>query len=762
MIEKIQIRNVASYDSTGVDIDTNRKINFFFGYNGSGKSTIAKYLRDINRPPAEQDSSFADCSQTGFDQTSQTILVYNEDFRNENFILNNEQKGIFSLNVTNAEIDRQIQEINNNVGRLEVLLQNAKSREITYKRLLEKKYQDLVNVVFSKRSLFSDCKNATIPHGGSKKSFLTDIQSINLSSPCKTLDELLKEYHRVYANGLHNIPYGIDITIFEKLIEIENQISKILDEVIVGNKDVDIAALIDQLHMSSWVEQGLPYFAQSGKKCPFCQQDIINKDNLKQKFEHFFDASYKAKMTDLQDKSGTYYRTLSSQIDNLTEIVRLFNPDNKVSSLIVKLSKIRDDFAQIIREKKDKPNERKTIVSISNQMPFLEELKVLIEGNNHDFSNLASLKEQWIKDVQIYIAHDSQDVIKRYKQQEKELEKIIALNRECQDHISNQVSYRRHQVSFLRQSTVNTTDAVVNINKILKTVGFDGFEIKEKSLPNSTSPTYYIKRKGENGAPVYKTLSEGEKTFISFLYFHQLSLGVDDISTGASKKKIIVIDDPVSSLDSKVMFVISTLIHQLARRKGSDSTPDRQAFANPNIEQIFVFTHNFYFYKEVSFDRRPINTNQIHHLLEKDNNVTKLVYSEKQCKIKNDYTMMWDTLKRCKQGSSTDKSQNILIANTMRRIIDTYIEFTGIKNNSQSITWSALDSFTLGSPEYIVESAFISFINDESHCASVVDDIYYSNILRQDPTVIFNAFKALFKNIGRNHYEMMMDEEYTD
>lgn len=50
MITQLVIKNVASYDSTGVDIDTNKKINFFFGYNGSGKSTIARFLHDVTLP----------------------------------------------------------------------------------------------------------------------------------------------------------------------------------------------------------------------------------------------------------------------------------------------------------------------------------------------------------------------------------------------------------------------------------------------------------------------------------------------------------------------------------------------------------------------------------------------------------------------------------------------------------------------------------------------------------------------------------------
>ena len=64
------MKNVASYDATGVSIDTGKKINFFFGYNGCGKSTIARFLHDITLPTAEKSVDFADCSQTGYNATT--------------------------------------------------------------------------------------------------------------------------------------------------------------------------------------------------------------------------------------------------------------------------------------------------------------------------------------------------------------------------------------------------------------------------------------------------------------------------------------------------------------------------------------------------------------------------------------------------------------------------------------------------------------------------------------------------------------------
>lgn len=765
MISRMIIKNIATYDSTGVDVDTNKKINFFFGYNGSGKSTIARYLRDLTLPESEKSPDFSDCSQTGYDPTAQTILVYNEEFRNENFISKDEQRGVFSLNKTNDIVDKQIEVLNDEIKKIQKLRIGAKDREDKLKQIHDRKLKILDDTVFSKRNQFSTCRSASIPYGGSKKSFLSHIRPFLTSTDiAKTLPELLQEYNRLYANGLKCISDNIDIEFFNSLIKKESDIAALLDEVIVGNKDVDLARLIDQLHMSTWVENGLPYMEQSGNVCPFCQQSFEDKDALKRKFEQFFDKTYKEKIDALRNKADDYYAGVQTQLTILDAIVKVFNPENKVSSVISDLITLRDSFVQTINEKKERPNEKKTIRSLSGLLSRVEEVKTIVENNNRDFTNLSNLQNQWISDVLRYIAEDSRTDIDRFDEWKKKSDEVLSTNGFTQTSLQDREVFLRQQTDDLRKKTVNTTDAVNNIKKILKNVGFDNFEIKEKKDDASAIPTYYLMRNGSTSSSVYKSLSEGEKTFITFLYFHQLCLGTDDIEHGASKKKIIVIDDPVSSLDSKVMFVITTLIHQLARYKFKEGNPksEKQEFLNPNIEQLFIFTHNFYFYKEVSFDRRPINTNRNHFIIEKINSISQVSCTGDKTTLKNDYSMMWDNLKKAKEATGADKIQNVMLANTMRRVIDTYLDFVGMKKTGTTITWSSLDAFDEGTPEYIVLSAFISLINDESHGVSALDDMYYDSIVKQDPNVIFNAFKALFKEIGRTHYEYMMDEGFDD
>lgn len=147
-------------------------------------------------------------------------------------------------------------------------------------------------------------------------------------------------------------------------------------------------------------------------------------------------------------------------------------------------------------------------------------------------------------------------------------------------------------------------------------------------------------------------------------------------------------------------------------------------------------------------------TDYWHYRVNKINNKTR-IDGEYNRTILDDYSMLWHTIKKIKTNIPLDSSLNILIANTMRRIIESYVNFIGLGKNS----WSSLLNANQDSPDYHLKSAFISTINDESHKVSVLDSIYYQRLTDAQPLVLFNIFVAIFKEIGKEHYEMLMDEQ---
>jgi len=89
MISKIDICSTATFGNASQSMDDFRKFNYFFGANGSGKTTISKILAD--------ESQFPNCRVTWKNNLELEARVYNRDFVDRNFTPQNKLKGVFTL-----------------------------------------------------------------------------------------------------------------------------------------------------------------------------------------------------------------------------------------------------------------------------------------------------------------------------------------------------------------------------------------------------------------------------------------------------------------------------------------------------------------------------------------------------------------------------------------------------------------------------------------------------------------------------------------
>ena len=233
------------------------------------------------------------------------------------------------------------------------------------------------------------------------------------------------------------------------------------------------------------------------------------------------------------------------------------------------------------------------------------------------------------------------------------------------------------------------------------------------------------------------TLSEGEITFITFLYFLQLTKGATN-EESITEDRILVIDDPISSLDSNVLFIVSTLIKELISKIKNNTG---------SIQQLILLTHNVYFHKEVSFinGRTQENKETNFWVLRKNKKTTTIQPYEIKNPIKSSYDLLWQEIKN--RGNNS----GITIQNILRRIIENYFKILGKYGDDDLIK-----KFKNKEEQDICKS-LISWIHDGSHNFS--DDLF---IEVQDDTIekYLIVFKDIFKktdNIG--HYNMMMGVE---
>lgn len=104
-----------------------------------------------------------------------------------------------------------------------------------------------------------------------------------------------------------------------------------------------------------------------------------------------------------------------------------------------------------------------------------------------------------------------------------------------------------------------------------------------------------------------------KRNFIAFLYYYHLAKG--SLSSEAVKDKIVVIDDPVSSMDSGALFIVSALVGEMIEVCYNNTDYRSHKVDGDYIKQIFILTHNVYFHKEITHHQaKPESTYRIRKL----------------------------------------------------------------------------------------------------------------------------------------------------
>lgn len=283
------------------------------------------------------------------------------------------------------------------------------------------------------------------------------------------------------------------------------------------------------------------------------------------------------------------------------------------------------------------------------------------------------------------------------------------------------------ELKALEKSATSILPTIAAINALLKSFGFHSF-----SLAPAEGAHYKLVR--ANGDDAQETLSEGEKSFITFLYFYHLLKGSESES-GISSDRVIVFDDPVSSLDADILFIVSSLIKAVFE----------EVRAGGQIKQVFVLTHNVYFHKEVTFnpDRRDKAMKEETFWVVRKTPEGSRLEAQQSNPIKTSYELLWAELRREPKNSFT-------IQNTLRRIVENYFKiFGGIDPKTICEKFDGRDR--------LICNSLFSWVNDGSHYA--MDDLYVS----LEPGAIdayLVVFEQVFVRMGHEpHYKMMMGRE---
>jgi len=725
MIESISMQGVASFQKpTPVNLNTNKKVVLFYGHNGTGKSTLARYLQDTTH------SNYSKCSYVLPNSQDYQILVYNTDFVEKNFSQDSFE-GVFTLGETNVTAEQAISAAEEEIVKLE----EQRTQKQTIKKQLEDK--EIVQIKAIKDKCFEikkehdkkDLDHCLIGFKGSAAAFYDELLKTDLiETPEYTFESLATESKEL--NNKSAVPKSMIPNVVLNLASSES--NTVLTEVIVGSSESYLAELVKKLQSSTWVDKGRIYLDDAEGKCPFCQQAI--DEDLIENINNLFDLSYERKKDELKVLKSGYEQSIETLNEALSATHYTAFNDTKFDLAKEKLSSVLQANLTKLEQKLADPSIK---VSLEYTSGLVEALNDIINDKNASRrafnaklskkkDSLAVIKKNFWSLVRIKYdaaikAHDTLiESIRIDMETVKGEEEALTIAIQAQNEV----------IADNRKLITNIETSVISINNQIKSIGLEGFEIKQKSEENNH---YYLCRGvSSSGHDVYKSLSEGEKTLITYLYFLELCQGsVNSNSSTPKNKKIIVVDDPISSLSHNYIYEIGALTN-------------KRLIKDEQYAQVILLTHSLYFLHEL-IKYLPRGNNQFNNkcnLFRVIKNTDSSILPMDRGDIKNDYQSYWQIIKDAQNGTTN----NIVLPNIMRNILEYYFSFV----HKTDALKAALDELEETDSEF---SPFFRFINRESHS----DSVNITDLGEIESDRFIAKFKDVFiRTDFEEHYNKMM------
>ena len=343
--------------------------------------------------------------------------------------------------------------------------------------------------------------------------------------------------------------------------------------------------------------------------------------------------------------------------------------------------------------------------------------------------------------------HSAQD---KAKAEAKRLDdETAAITRELQD--------IGKEIEQLGAASTTIQTAIDGMNKLLRDPGFEGFEIIKSDM---TKDAYKVVR-GDRKVAV--RLSDGERHFLSFLYFYNRVKGCDP--NGVQRDKIVIIDDPVSSLDGNALFIISSLVREMVEVCYNNTDYRGQTVRGSYIKQLFILTHNAQFHRGITYNQVGRYSCVNFYKINKFNNQstvrlcvrpsqTEAGEQENYNPVKNAYAALWSEYQ--------ELNSEIPLMNVIHRILDFYfLDMCGKDgmNIREEILVKERDKFVRLDEDGKEDRTLFHLADSmlQYMGAGVEGDMNYVSDGCEANQIRY-TFEMIFRQLGQGpHYDMMME-----
>ena len=595
------------------------KYNVCFGFNGSGKSTLSNFFNlvatNIIFSAEQKEELFKDLKTTENDSEvkfknnltyppkpnpeNKKIYVFNS-----NFIANHVYDGTvgkmskFNVKETVLE-DSAIKKLNTDIEIKTTEKANKEGEKTTITEKFDeakRTYNTVYREHFPNRQLRTG--NAipavtALPNKSKAEIERTITQKIaeyKLSEKQAELETDIKEISNLVFENI-NVDFKNISQQLEQSAK-ENATDKLSEKIEIYKKEIE-ESISEKIE--PWFKLGEQLLKISKEKdnnfCPVCKTDLTTSiDSLIDEFADYFDKTYLEFVEQLKTFKGNIDNSIKFQKTNDSNASSLESYGDKYDNFIeikfpeLEQTEIQTDLSDLQKNIISKQGNSSKKITID-----IEPINTLIESYNNNIEKLNSFKNNTLTNLRnqkIDPTKIDREIRDRYTEliyldlngtdKEKRIEKFHTA--------TSKISTISTAISELTDKKVQRLEELKmeakKVGEYLAKLGITHFTIDLTEGEEENNIRIKYKGDDETKKRLQNTLSEGEKTALAFAYF------MSKVTTEVTNKgqTIIVIDDPISSLDDNRLYSTAFLIHEEFK----------------DFNQLFVFSHNMLFLKYIN------------------------------------------------------------------------------------------------------------------------------------------------------------------
>jgi|GEM_PF-1101129 len=761
------IKNCGNFENFRWDANVPdfERINLIYGSNGAGKTSLANALNSLKKEAggfsnmsicmSKSDKTQNRTSNESHDDEFERVFVFCDEYvsNNHNFDDNTEVAAVLTLGERTVEEEKRIKELKSLIEENENRLPEAINAERSANRALESEYQTIAqSIVTALSRAGNEYRSNSNYHKGTVK---------NRFSASHAEWTLLSDDEKKAALAIVNSDERLAVSEKSYSLSPRPHLGQEIKEALsMSPVSVVLDTLKDHLQASSWVETGR-HIHKELDQCIFCGGDLT-EDRKRQIEQHF---------SDEVEEVQRIVDALISEVKKLNNSAQTLTGDGVIAGSLF------DDFRDTFNA---------AYPAVESQVGELEKwLKGLLEVLEKKRANVVACIDYAIPDTPEVDGSALEKAVKEHNIRVRKHDQLVeSAAKKVELHLLKEAEER---ITELEEAASNATKAKVDLEAILKkdreemaalanaegdprpsaavlTREFARIFGRNELLfePHPDGKHYRITRHGKPAVG----LSTGERTAITLIHF------LENVKASAASfgPAIVIIDDPVSSLDSGSAMGISTYIWSEAVSKG-------------HIEQVFLLTHNFELFRQWDIQieglkgKRGANnkhgfSSQCYELVAKHQEVSGVIkrvpglkhWPEKEevrTKIRSSYHHAFITVSdaylELQSNTSMERKLDALLLypNVIRRMLETFLAFkhpTSVGNftNAMREISKSLEALGYNGDADAIRLRLTRFTHAYSHAESPETNIA---VTPDEIGPIISAAFIFMNVVDKNHFE---------